>query len=69
MRLLGLLLIIIVSFIGLSILVHICSKNNYAIEYTSDKRKIKIHPVKDGKTNTQQRRSIALLFVYIIILT
>ena len=47
MKLLGILLIIIVSFIGLSLLIHTCSKNNYAIEYSSDKRKIKIHPVKD----------------------
>ena len=39
--------ILIVTFIGLSILVHICSKNNYIIEYTSNKRKIKIYPTKD----------------------
>ena len=37
-------IILIVSFIGLAILVHICSKNNYVIEYKSDKRKIKICP-------------------------
>ena len=68
MKLIALLLIIIVSFIGLSLLIHICSKNNYAIEYSSDKRKIKIHPVKDESyQQNKQRRSIALLSVFILL--
>ena len=50
MKLIAFLLIFIVSFIGLICLVHTCSKNNYAIEYSSDKRKIKIYPVKKDKS-------------------
>ena len=47
MKLLGILLVLIVSFTGLALLIHICSENNYEFEYSSDKRKIKIHPAKD----------------------
>ena len=42
--------IIIVSFLGLGFLVHICSKNNYTIEYSSNKRKIKICSAKQDKS-------------------
>ncbi|MBR2289120.1 MAG: hypothetical protein IJ867_00455 [Clostridia bacterium] len=49
--------ILIVSFVGLSLLIHICSKNNYEFEYSSDKRKIKIHPAKDGLTKTSKKQS------------
>ena len=48
MNLIGILLFLIVSFLGLAFLVHTCAKHNYVIEYNSDKRKIKIHPIKDG---------------------
>ena len=51
MKLLGILLIIIVSFLGLGFLVHICSKNNYAIEFSSKKRKIRIYPAKQNRFN------------------
>ena len=44
MRLIEILLIIIAFFIGLSILVHICSKKKYALRYCSQKRKIEIYP-------------------------
>ena len=47
MKLIEILLIILVSFLGLAFLVHICSKNDYAIEYNSDKRKIKIYPIRN----------------------
>jgi hypothetical protein len=56
MRLIGLLLIIIVSFIGLSILIHICAKHNYEIKYSFDKRKIEIRPAKskgESQPNTR----------------
>ena len=46
------LLIIIVSFIGLYFLIHICSKSGYIFEYSSSKRKIKIHPSKDVSFHT-----------------
>ena len=44
MRLVSFLLILIAFFIGLAFLVHICSKNRYAIKYVSQKRKIEIYP-------------------------
>lgn len=44
MKLIEILLIIIAFFIGLSILVHICSKKRYALRYSSQKRKIEIYP-------------------------
>lgn len=50
--------IIIVSFVGFALVIHICAKNNYAFEYSSNKRKIKIHPAKDEsnhKTSKGQR--------------
>lgn len=47
MKLIGILLIVIVSFIGLAMLVHICARENYIIKYSSDKRKIEIYPAKD----------------------
>ena len=47
--------ILIVSFIGICSIIHICSKNNYAIKYTSDKRKIEIHPVKDKSHQTHNK--------------
>lgn len=45
MELIGKILILIVFFVGLALLIHICSKNKYAIEYSSKERKIKIYPV------------------------
>lgn len=51
MKLLGVLLIVIVSFIGLCFLVHICSQNNYVVEYKSNKRQIKVYPAKNRPTN------------------
>lgn len=56
MKLLGMLLIIIVSFIGLIVLVHICSKNNYVIEYSSDRRKIKLYPVQDRASQKTSKK-------------
>ena len=41
--------IIVVSFVGLYFLIHICSKSNYVFEYNSKKRKIKIYPAKISK--------------------
>lgn len=52
MKLIGILLIIIVSFMGLAILIYTCSKNNYVFKYTSDKRKIEICPAKDKSLQT-----------------
>lgn len=52
MELIEKILILIVSFGGIAFLVHICSKNKYAIEYTSKKRKIKVYPAKDKPNQT-----------------
>ncbi|MBR2290357.1 MAG: hypothetical protein IJ867_07265 [Clostridia bacterium] len=57
MKLLGILLILIVSFAGLALLVHICSKNNYALEYSSDKRKLKLYPSKDKASPKNKQES------------
>lgn len=45
MELLKLLIMIIAFFLGLSFLVHICSKKRYALKYCSRKRKIEIYPI------------------------
>lgn len=47
MKLISILLILIVFFMGLGFLIHICSKNKYALCYCSQKRKIEIYPVMD----------------------
>lgn len=44
MKLIILLLIIIVFFLGIGFLIHICSINRYALRYCSQKRKIEIYP-------------------------
>lgn len=44
MNLMKILLIVIAFFLGLALLIHICSKNKYTLVYHSKKRKIKIHP-------------------------
>ena len=44
MELIKILLIILAFFLGLSFLVHICSKKRYALKYCSIKRKIEIYP-------------------------
>ena len=44
MKLIEILLIIIVFFIGIGFLIHICSKNKYELKYCSQKRKIEIYP-------------------------
>ena len=46
---------IIAFFLGISLLVHICSKNKYILKYTSEKRKIEIYPAKQDKSHPQQR--------------
>ena len=43
-ELLKILLIIIAFFLGMSFLVHICSRNKYILRYISKKRKIEIYP-------------------------
>ena len=45
MELIKILLIILAFFLGLSFLVHICSKKRYALKYCSKKRKIEIYPI------------------------
>ena len=47
--------IIVVSFIGLYFLIHICSKSNYVFEYSSKKRKIKIYPAKNSRDKSYQQ--------------
>lgn len=37
-----------VLFGGLSVLIHMCSKNGYSISYQSTKRKFKIYPNKEN---------------------
>ena len=44
MELIKILLIILAFFLGLSFLVHICSKKRYGLKYCSKKRKIEIYP-------------------------
>ena len=46
--------IIVVSFIGLYFLIHICSKSDYVLEYSSNKRKIKIYPYRKKKDKSYQ---------------
>ena len=47
MELLIYLIIAIVSFIGVVFAIIMCTKNNYILEYNSNKRKIKFYPAKD----------------------
>lgn len=47
MKLIGILLILVVFFIGLGLLIHICSQNGYTLRYCSQKRKIEIYPAQD----------------------
>jgi hypothetical protein len=47
MKLVAILLIIIVSFIGLAFLIYICAKYNYELKISSDKRKIEIRLYKN----------------------
>ena len=49
--------IIIVSFIGLYFLIHICSKSDYVFEYSSNKRKIKVYPSHKRKDKPNQTTS------------
>lgn len=49
--------IIVVSFIGLYFLIHICSKSDYVFEYSSNKRKIKIYPSQKRKERSFQTTS------------
>ena len=44
MKMIGILLIIIAFFLGLGVLILICSKNKYILKYYSEKRKIEIYP-------------------------
>lgn len=53
MELVKILLIIIAFFLGLSFLVHICSKHKYSLKYCSRKRKIEICP--NDKPHPTQR--------------
>ncbi len=45
MRLIGVLLILVVFFIGIGFLIHMCSKHRYQLKYYSKKRKIEICPI------------------------
>ena len=45
------LLMKLVSFGGIGFLIHICSKNKYILEYSSEKRKIEIYPAQDTSLN------------------
>lgn len=51
MRLIEILLMIVAFFIGIAFLVHICSKHNYALKYSSKKRKIEIYPMDKSHPN------------------
>ncbi|MBR3002649.1 MAG: hypothetical protein IKF38_03680 [Clostridia bacterium] len=48
------LLFLIVFFLGLGFLVHICAKNKYILKYTSQKRKIEICPAQDKSHPTNR---------------
>lgn len=54
MELIKVLLILVAFFLGLALLVHICSKNKCSLKYTSPKRKIEICPQSD-KSNPTNR--------------
>ena len=54
MEIIKIFLLFLAFFLGLSYLVHICSKHNYAIKYSSPKRKIEIYPVNLDKSHTNQ---------------
>lgn len=41
------LVIILAFFLGLALLVHICSKHKYSLKYSSKDRKIEIYPSQD----------------------
>ena len=49
------LLIIVAFFLGLALLVHICSKHKYALKYSSKDRKIEIYPAKQDKSHPSDR--------------
>jgi len=49
-------LILIVSFVGFALVIHTCAKNNYTFEYSSNKRKIKVRPVKDKPNHKKSKR-------------
>ena len=51
MELIKILLIILAFFLGLSFLVHICSKKRYVLKYCSKKRKIEIYPTDKSHPN------------------
>lgn len=51
--LIKILLIIIAFFLGMSFLVHICSKNSCILKYSSKKRKIEICPQRNKSHPTQ----------------
>ncbi len=53
MKLISILLILVAFFFGIGFLIHICSKNGYALSYCSQKRKIEIYPSK-GQTSPKQ---------------
>lgn len=44
MNVIKILLLVIVFFLSLAFLVHICSKNKYILKYHSKKRKLEIYP-------------------------
>ena len=47
------LLFLVVFFLGLGFLVHICAKNKYILKYSSPKRKIEISPAKAEKSHPE----------------
>ncbi len=51
MKLIEIILIIIAFFLGIGVLIHICSKNKYEFKYSSPKRKIEIYPTDKSHTN------------------
>jgi hypothetical protein len=57
MKLIDILLIMVVFFIGLIILVAVCAKYNYELCYKSnkDKKEIKIAPAQGDKTKPTKR--------------
>ena len=55
MELIEKILILIVSFAGIALIIHICSKNKYAIKYGSKERKIEIYPAQDKSHQSTNR--------------
>ena len=67
MKLISILLILVAFFLGLGFLIHICSKNRYALTYYSQKRKIEIYPAQDKSHQPSWDKGRALLLSFILL--